>query len=755
MKKRILSLLLALLMVLTAVAPAYADELGAKPITQEDIDNAMGVVTVAVKNLSEDIPADQASGIVAAFNGISDVFRTAGSFVSPINGGITFLKLIGVVKDKNTTMLNNITTQLTEISEQMEDVERKLNDITVKMAQVQAAGEFRDRTTDAILYRNKWGDFENLYMETGMDDLMTTFNSKMLDGMQGWCAAETPEARKVNGVDNGSLVLLYSPADEGYSLEYGKGNGLPGDLSDEARYLVLGPELLPGAISWNVNSYRDTIKTAIIENIRAKTSEEDYAFTAGNFPAFENPDELSDELLDEIADDAVNLLVYRVSAAELNRSSGFSLEVQQKFLLYCSHLIGSGEGLDAMYRAMFLTHAFEFEVADDFTEFSDRMAVKTGVYGTFALNVLGMSDFITDDEKVAALNSFCKALNTIGDCKRTGLTGKGNYCYLTNCCISLGELNISSGVDVKSHERSYINGYDGYSVQKTKTEITYGKDGKTADKSFLLGDDKTILIGYMLHSNGADMSFDYLNEHLGEGAASDYGLTVLKLDDEKALPTSDGTSLAVTNLIGRYFRGKSTMSLKSPPSDADKDYFRYRRQITGITMDNASEAINADVMLSALALYAEYHWIWEVDEAAVLGGPNGRTGLEHSIEKVETDLVFPGTYYYTTHYRQNVRYNCLICTPPATLSSDSSEGVLAGLRELNAELHAPYEKEPEEAPVETDTGGRESEERKVTSPETGGILQTPADLLLLTLPFATVACAALVLHSRHGRKKES
>ena len=48
---------------------------------------------------------------------------------------------------------------------------------------------------------------------------------------------------------------------------------------------------------------------------------------------------------------------------------------------------------------MYLTHAFEYQIRDDFNIFFNEMVVATATYGSFAMNVLGVSDFISDSDR--------------------------------------------------------------------------------------------------------------------------------------------------------------------------------------------------------------------------------------------------------------------------------------------------------------------------------------------------------------------
>lgn len=712
MKKKVIAVLLAVILATTAVVPtAAAEELSLSHVDIDEIESAMQVISNAVGDMDEVFTAPESVDIISIFTGFVDAFKGVGSMLGPINGTVTFLKLVGIIKDKNAESLADILIQLSAITDQLSDMDRKLDDLTVEISKLEATEEFNARANKAAILQTSWKSFEYRYMEKGMDSMMSEFNGMMLDGMQNWCMASGPSARTVNGVNNSEIILFYVPSGDGYTLEYTAANGIPADISANTRYLVLGSDILPGQITWNVNTYRSAIKSAIVGNLKSKLALGDgYTFEEANFPAFApgGADEATDELLDTVAEDAVNALAYRVSSAELNKSSKFSLDVLQEFSNYCTHLLSSGEGLDSIFKTMYLTHAFEYEIADDYSAFCNQMAVKTGVYGSFTLNVLGMSNYIQDGEKLAALDTYCRTVNAIGDCRDSGLTGNGNYCYLTNSLLEFGEMSFTTKADVVTTKRGYVQGYRSCSAKPVATEINYGKARYSADSSALLGESKMMLVQYMLQSNGIKLGFDYLNDRLGEGAATDYGSTVICINSEQPMPLNSSTPLTATKLIGSYFSSGKTVRLSSLPDDAESEYINFHRMVTGSLMDTGTGSIAVSQVLSALAIYGESYWLWETDEAAFLGGPNNHKSFTYSCSKEATDIEFPNKDIFTHHYSQCLKYNCII-EKAADTALKSISGPLGSYISLSNELHKEY---GEESPLPdnsnengSDTGG--------------------------------------------------
>ncbi len=745
MTKRFISLLLMLTLLFSTTMPSFGIALGQTPATDKDIQNSLNALTNAVNNLNNVFSDNQAKGVIDVFVDFANNLRTAGTYVAAINSGVTFLKLLGVIKDGNTAMLSSIMEQMTVMGEQIADMDRKLDRLTEDMAKVQASVEFNARIEKAMLFENNWKDFEYRYMEKGLDDLIIQYNSFMLKGIQSWCQNEG-KARLVNGMDNTCLVLAYDNTENGYKLIYSKDNGRPESAGEDSRILVLDSDILPQQLSWNVNTYRESIKAEIVKNMKDKIASDGFsAFDAENFPAFETGKGLTDELLGELAEDAVDLLTYRVTAAQMNMDSLFSLQVVQQFSNYCTHLVSDNDGIDAIAKAMFLTHAFEYQIADDYKDLFDRMAVKTGVYGSFVLNVLGMSDYVNDADKASTLASYCSTLITVDETKREGLTGRDNFCYLTSKNLCFGTASFTDSGEIKSKHRGMVNSYESCKIGDTVTDIRYGQSGKafTADK--LIGDTDTLLLQYYMNNNGITADFDFYNEKLGQNAAKDYGSTVISIVGSQSLPLNDNNLLKVTNAVGSYFSGKTSVRLSSLPSDASSEYIASRRMMNGSLMDTKSGSVSVNKALSALAIYGESHWYWETDEAAFLGGPSDNASMTSSCTKEKTDVEFPSTEIYTFRYTQKVSYNCLINEAiPELLSPTTGSTVLSSYAKLCKEIRDSIKIESEKNGT-SDIPGKNTSSDSPTAPD--DVSSPYSDIQSDTVAFGSEKATSDTAHS--------
>lgn len=736
--KKILAIVMATLLLVLNVLPAAAIVPSTDPMSYEEIGKAISIVDLAVDDLEGVFTPEEAMSITEMFNTMTDAFKSVGSIVAPINGSVTFLKLIGVMKDNNVEMLKSIMMQMQTISEQLSEIDRKLDNITDQMAQMQASIEMKERTNQALAMESAWRSFDVEYCETGLDQFISDYNAMVLNGMKAWCTSTDASVRKEDGVDNSQLILVYEKTADGYSLVYTKDNVDPASLPADARYVVLKSDMLPGTISWNVNTYQQNICNAIKTNIQAKENDGSYVYDAKNFTEFENNSGYTEDLLQTVSQDALNLLTYRIAATKVNKDAKFSLDVQKLFNNYSLRLLESGNGLDAMIESLYLTHAFEYQVKDELTAFCNQMIVKTGVYGSFVMNVLGMSDFITEGEKWSTMRTYCNDLKMIESCISNGLTGKDNYCYLTNSLVYFGNIDFNTVAKIKTTTSGHNLTYKSSSIDPTNISISYGRRKYSAVKEDLIGDSDMQLINMMLHNNGQETNFAYYNQYLGEGAQTNYNNSILKVDGESAYPMDCAKGLAVTNCIGSYFAKSTVTRIDKLPGHAEGKYVTGRRRVTGTMMVTDSGSMASSSLLTAVATYGESHWYWGKDEAAFMGGPLNNAGFTHSVEKIQDKLEFPSTYYYTHKYVQNLRYNCFVEKPFSRLSVGTGINPLANYKALYEEIP----QDPDNAPPAEEEKGTSAGKK---SPETG-------DAMILWMFISLTVLLSVLQISKKRRK---
>ena len=339
MKKKILILVTTFALLLSTLLPysrtVYADEKG---ISIEELSESIKSVTDAIDKLKGVVEmGDKEAGIIKSiFNGLSGTFSTVGSFVGPINGSISFLKLIGLMKDGTSEALAHIQVQLADITDKLTQMDSKLNRLSEDMMKMQATSEFNARAIKANQMSQAWHDFEANYMEDKMDELMRQYNAMLTDGIKEWIQSlppaiqneestdiTIPESEEVLSEENKEEIpeteenAVYDPyrfavwfrcvnpgnADEGtgdpeYELKIVRANGFDHDhkrdeLSKPSPYiiyaddfdnkydrgLVIDESLLPTSadIDFNIDTYREDLAGIIETKLTEAFKNQEYS----------------------------------------------------------------------------------------------------------------------------------------------------------------------------------------------------------------------------------------------------------------------------------------------------------------------------------------------------------------------------------------------------------------------------------------------------------------------------------------------
>lgn len=693
--KRIIALLLVLCLCAMQLPAFAADGVGAGDhVGPEELQAAIDRINHAAEQIEE--LKNTAGAVQQITTGFQDFMRVAGyagTALALVNGSVSFLKLIGVMSDPIAEGVGSILDQLETVNQRITEMDQKLNDLTDAMTRVEASAEFNARTSKAMTLHGAWRDFAHDYGEEGMDALMTRFDGMVLNGLVAWCRNESDAARKVSGVDNTRLVLVYRPDREGALRPVFSGvNGMPAGATEEDPCVILESSMLPATFDFNVNDYHQRLSALIAETMLGVLSRGGSdALTVRGIPGL-TPEGADPDVAASVASDLVDVLVYRIGCGEVNRDATFALDVDRRFTNYCNHLFGADEGLDAALKTFYLTHAFESEAAGEMADLLDRMQLKVGTYGTFVTAVLGMSSTTLDSAKQAAMDRFCKVTETVEDARRNCVTGNGHYCYITNSELVFSEMDVTSEVTVNT-ERIYIDkeNYKGYVADPFKVSISRIPSGRNYAQ---IGDKNALLIYYTLQSEGMPEGFNAkLNELLVSGQVRDRGRIVTSFGTEQPMPKDGQVTLQVFNVIGDDFEGRKTFKLTGDeddyPDDADPDCIYNSKKLVGSLLDPATGKLTSNTVLHAMAVYGQSHWNWFYDEAAILSGPADLPEFSASCSSTKVSKFD----YEDTMYAIS-RFTVLVALEPQQLS-----GLRRGYDPLNgyADLCRELENGAEEA----------------------------------------------------------
>ena len=649
-----------------------------------DFEDSMSEISDSIKSLG-DIDPKVASSFASNFEAVMKYAGYVGTTLGLINGSVAFLKLIGVMKDSTEQKLINISDQLDNINDKMTEMDGKLNNITAEMAKIEASIEFHARDQKADYLMGKWKDFVYQYMESSLDKSMVDYQSMILNGVKNWCNNTTADARKTDDIDNSQIILLYKKNAAGdYDLQYTLDNEVPRGFPEDGKYIILKQGVMPENVGWDVEQYVTKLESYIYSNIANNITNRNFSvFETQNYP-FLTPEGAPKYIdqgpkleIQKIAQDAVSVLMYRIAAAEVNKDAKFSKTLAQQFTNYTNHLLSSEEGIDAMFKTFYLTHAFESEVRSDLIDFANRMTVKSGTYGLFVMNVLGMSNSITDSEKTTVIEQINKIIKTIKSAKENGITGIDNFSYITNTKLHLTDAYFESeatlAVRVGPGNRRAYKGFSSKGISSLKTDRDFGENYS------VIGDTNLMLVLNTMQANGISGDFDSLNKYMpGSENNRDAVITSYTAPQDMSL---DGTIPCNTkNISGDYFdpgTGKNSL-----PSDASNEYVKIKQKVTGSTYIPSTGQLQTGRNLIALGAYAEDHTLWAIDETAFFGGPSNYKKYSDRVDQVATVSEYvelnadgtinetptvtdgvPNATVYNFIYQGNASYNTIVSVP--------------------------------------------------------------------------------------------
>ncbi len=642
---------------LVSAVSSESAELAVRPESEIliDLSDSISEISNVVKAIP-DIEAAAAASLAADFASFMKYAGYAGTVLGLVNGSVAFLRMIGVLKDPTATKLNKISDQIAVINDKMNEIDAKLNDLTSAMSKMEALSEFheRDRKSDYLL--QNWKNFTNNYMEATLDVSMAEYEAMILNGVSKWFSNE---GRADGDVDTSKVIVLYEKEGDNYTPYQTYLNEVPSSFPSDSRYIILESSALPDKIDWDVNNYTTLLQGAIESKIYNAVSHKDFTgITVQNYPFLTKEgapayiDQGPTLEIRKIAEDITDALLYRIVAKEVNKDANYTRKIIQQFTLYSDHLKRSDEGIDAVLKSMYLTHAFEPQVRDDLTNFANYMIVKTGVYGTFVSNVLGMSKYASDNDKLAILDEFGKTAKYIKSARENGLTGNNHYSYITNTVLAYIDTRImgSETLEVRVGPGNR-RAYKGFSSSDLRFVCDYDFPGKSYGP---IGTVPALVLMSTLAANGTTPNIQGLQKYLDNfHVVSDGVIVDYKVPEEMAM---DGSiNMSIVNVSGDYFKtGTSTNKLQG---DAELGYVVKRQKMLGDVYFPETGKLESNYVLGAMGAYAEEHTMWFIDETAFFGGPTGRDGFYDNVTTSGSD---PTKFEYTI----SSQYNYLVSVIP-------------------------------------------------------------------------------------------
>ena len=625
-------------------------------------------------------------------------------------------------------------------------MDAKLDDIIKAMDELKAETEFISRTDRARDYRQYFKNFNENQCTDSLDKLITEMEAMRINALKDWYNAASADDRK-GAIDNSALTLLFDEGGSGeYTLRFTTENGLPANY--DGRYVVLTGDFLPTAgelPQWHIDNYREAV-----ENYIAGKIEENFASL--EFNAYDALTAENEEAVKAVATEAVNLLIYRVTAKEINKDARFALSVLDAFDNYKNALLADENGFDAIVRSLYYSHAFEYQISDLIKEIYNEYTVKSTYYGTFVQDVITMSNDVSKDRRDKFEDGYFGAIIDLNNKKDGALTGEPTYCYLTNTIITYGAVRFSTSAMVKTYKDGPNYGYTSFEANSFNYSVYNSPDGSTTryyDRTQLIGNASATLLSMTLMANGVRATHEYFSDNILAGVQNHKAIAV-SFDPESTLATDSPLALRNTRVIGVYFTA-AAYSLNALPAGTEKEYIRHNKNVRGALFDFETGTLKVNTPLAALAVFAEDHWYWSNDEVALLGGPYDARSYASNYETVCTKNY--GKNRFEHYYTLNLWYNCLIRVPlkqslmmsPGCLNSFKAEN-----EELMGEEHLSELNQVADGEQEVVTYSHESTEPDKEKSSSGGC-RSAIGFGSGMLAIVTILCSAALLRKKENR----
>lgn len=682
----------------------------AESADMEKFKKSVETVKTSTENLKDILGDDESiKAIIDTFNSFTNVISTIGTVADSLGSVVSFLQLIGVIKGPN-AVIHDINVQVHEINEKMNQMQESLNNITNQMSTIAASSEFRDRTTQAILMKGNWNTYITNYEEAMSDYINIEYKGLLTNGIQVWM--EAPRESGDNKSDTNKVIVWYKQENGEYVFKNTYANSFDLDnqrseadipspfviYNDEFdvendKLIILGDTFLPvaGKYTYNADTYRSTLVKYIENQIR--NNKNDFSkFDVHNYSEEEIAN-LTEEQITKIAEDAVDGLVYRIIYNAINRMNSFAHGSVNTFKKFCEHLLSDQQGVDAMLKWLYLTHAFQFQIKDDINNFIDSMILKVGMYGMFLTDTVFLSRAITESERSEIINLFSDTIEKLESVKNNAIfKNYDNYSYITNTVIYLGEIEFHGSVNIDWSRRGTYASYRGVSGGSINNRITRDRVMYDIPDQYLLGDVNALVLAYTLQSNGVKFDYDFMNKHMlfsQDHPVDTKEFVVTSLNGQKTMNDNTYLKLNSYNILGGYFEGNPSFYLNGLPGKSEMEYFQIRNMITGTIFDTQSATLNIDKPLLGIGAYGEDHSYWLVDECAAL---SGASTVHYSSEKEDkyagTDFI--GNVFTTTTHNAHSVYNCLLSIPerrPPVGEADPLESFKTMLENIDSKQH--------------------------------------------------------------------
>lgn len=571
--------------------------------------------------------------------GLSSFVTNLSKGLSAVNTVLGFLGF-GSSKDQGPTVEELMYEEIQDMHVELDHINSVVEKMSDELSQFRAESKYADKLRKAFDLNAQWNDFEQKYMENGMEELLQTYEFKVREGIKAWWKGTRTDDETF--IDNTSITVKYEPTTN--DLIYGRQNGITDDEKDYA-YIKLNEKSLPTAGSYfDMDEYQDDLKSAITNGIKAGIVLDDSSeyFETANMPVFTKEgwaaatESERNEAITKVCEDAHDVLIYRIGYIVINQNPEMVRSVISTFKNYCVNLNKGEYGIDALTGAMRASSAFAGEIREQYNSFCATMIVKTGEYASFAIDVIGKSNITKKSEtdpgsdiNVAADN-WLWAVEVIQSYAE-GLSTYDDYCFVTNCRLDV----LPVTAEMFYNQNSKFEGNDVVPLKKRfkgkEIELTncdnkdcysenIGENMITSDQAQLIN---MLFLGKSHDGTYSDflrdvcevkddITLDHSHYVYNEHGQLVYVEELEKIRFDKCLTSLDFSFSNLTDsdyALPVYARVYAFHPKISKFEDIRKEKILYQKRMTGSYIDTASGVIsNNAVLLAVMGTYKDDSW---------------------------------------------------------------------------------------------------------------------------------------------------
>ncbi|MBQ9015586.1 MAG: fibronectin type III domain-containing protein [Firmicutes bacterium] len=542
---------------------------------------------------------------------MSSFLTRFGGVTAAASGVIGILQMSGIIKDPTQVALGEILQTVKDIQTQLNEMDQKLDDINKQLVSIAVRQEEKDRNNKATTMLKYWRDFNTQYSEP-LDNKINEYKGKINEGIRAWWKESSHDGVRLLYTDGG---VKKDTIIDGYILTYSRNaynDGFP-DVSDNgdvvSRVFSIGVpgEWIPDTanMTFNINSYQEDFEAKMTENfIQAADQKKLDARTIWWMVWEGASQEYKTRLAKKYAHEIMNTLLYHIACDTMSDNDAWVISVTNAYENYCKNILEQDSGVNAMLNAMYLTHGFEGEIKQDITDFCDKMAVKAGVYGEFALTCAGQDSLqsITNRQEIQAL--FADTVTSLYDKKDKALTGHDNYCYVTGTLVEHAKIYAESSLTMKNKS----GGYRGY--EKTDWKITVPNILDNVYTQVLFNQYKSL-------PQGAGSFASYLKLYGAFPTDNWTGNIMTRYGGAQDFAFSEGIRMKAigTQHPGSYFKDNQYYNIDvGTGSKVEQKYYHVHDKVVCDYFNMGSGNLSVNQTAAARAFYGEDHWNWVVDE---------------------------------------------------------------------------------------------------------------------------------------------